>query len=41
MTDRYKKHVNQLNMQTVRDFKDGGWNLQKYHVTMTYIGYPE
>ena len=22
-------------------FKDGGWKLQKYHATMTYVGYPD
>ena len=27
-------------MQTVSAFKDGGWKLKKYYVTMTYVGYP-
>ena len=28
-------------MQTVRAFKYGDRKLKKYHVTMTYVGYPE
>ena len=49
MTDRYKTQIKIREpflfstgfLQAEAVFKDGGRKLQKYHVTMTYVGDPD